>query len=123
MYILYFGGTFYGRTILHPDETGPIIVFIMAIICIVGVCLLVCFKWTVIFLVILIVLSLIMLGMFLWGRSTAKKEIIVKNSDLNLPSFIECAEKLELDYKIEDYIVLGRTISNVKTIIISIPDE
>jgi hypothetical protein len=64
-----------------------------------------------------------MLGMFLWGRSTAKKEIIVKNSDLNLPSFIECAEKLELDYKIEDYIVLGRTISNVKTIIISIPDE
>ncbi len=106
-----------------PDETGPIIVFIMAIICIVGVCLLVCFKWTVIFLVILIVLCLVMLGMFLWGRSTAKKEIIVKNSDLNLPSFIECAEKLELDYKIEDYIVLGRTISNVKTIIISIPDE
>lgn len=106
-----------------PDETGPIIVFIMAIICIVGVCLLVCFKWTVIFLVILVVLSLIMLGMFLWGRSTAKKEIIVKNSNLNLPSFIECAEKLELDYKIEDYIVLGRTISNAKRIIISIPDE
>lgn len=105
-----------------PDETGPIIVFIMAIICIVGVCLLVCFKWTVIFLAILIFLCLVMLGMFLWGRSTAKKEIVVEYSHLNLPGYIEAVEKLELDYKIEEYSVLGN-IYNKKRLIISIPDE
>ena len=39
--------------------------------------------------------------MFLLGRSTvAKKEIIIENS--RLPSYIEAAKKLELDYKIEN---------------------
>ena len=44
----------------------------------------------------------ILLLMFQFGRSTVslKKEIIVENS--NLTSYIEAAEKLELDYKIEN---------------------
>ncbi|MDO4868143.1 MAG: hypothetical protein Q4A23_00560 [bacterium] len=39
--------------------------------------------------------------MFLLGRSTvAKKEIIIENS--RLPSYIEAAKRLELEYKIEN---------------------
>jgi|GEM_PF-1697441 hypothetical protein len=94
----------------------------MAIVCGVSALLFFFGKWAIIFLVILVVLSLIMLGMFLWGRSTAKKEIIVEYSHLNLPGYIEAVEKLELDYKIEEYSVLGN-IYNKKRLIISIPDE
>ena len=43
----------------------------------------------------------ILFVMFLLGRSTvAKKEIIIENS--RLPSYIEAAEKLDLNYKIEN---------------------
>lgn len=39
---------------------------------------------------------------FLLGRSTGgKKEIIIENS--RLPSYIEAAERLELEYKIKNY--------------------
>ncbi len=43
----------------------------------------------------------ILLLTFLFGKSIAsKKEIIVENS--NLTNYVEAAEKLELDYKIEN---------------------
>ncbi len=52
--------------------------------------------------------------MFLLGRSTvAKKEIIIENS--RLPSYIEAAERLELEYKIENS-------GDKKKIIIHLPE-
>ena len=48
-----------------------------------------------------ILLFTVMLVMFLLGRSTAPiKEITVENS--NLTSYIEAAEKLKVNYKIEN---------------------